>query len=60
MRYNRDRKLIYLKEDIEMDYKLEEAMKNNPAFMPFTHCNTKTNIEEVEEKKKADSAEDTK
>ncbi len=38
----------------------EEAMKNNPAFMPFTHCNTKTNIEEVEEQKKAESAKDIK
>ena len=43
-----------------MTIKLEEAMKNNPAFMPFTHCNTKTNIEEVEEQKKAESAKDIK
>ena len=29
-----------------VDIKLEEGMKNHPGFMPFSHCNEKTHVEE--------------
>ncbi len=29
------------------DTKLEQGMKNHPGFMPFTHCNTSSNVEEI-------------
>lgn len=43
-----------------MDYKLEDAMKNHPGFMPFTHCNVKTNIEETKKEQKTEQEKDKK
>ena len=41
------------------DYKLEEGMKNHPGFMPFSHTNTNTNIDDIKEEKKTAAKDNT-
>ena len=39
---------------------LDQAMKNHPGFMPFTHCNTSTNVDDTNKDDKKDTSSEDK